>query len=139
LILIYSTTGTAGSSRTRGPTAHAGDTIMGPPEYEPRYLAGIVLFNRREFFEAHEVLEDLWNECPDRDRRFYQGLLQAAVGLYHFEQGNLRGATKLFRTGRAYMEQYPSPHLGLDRERFWADMERCFVGVHQETDLLRRD
>jgi predicted metal-dependent hydrolase len=108
-------------------------------DYEPLYLAGVRLFNEREFFDCHEVLEDLWNECPDRDRRFYQGLLQAAVALYHFGHGNLRGAAKLFRTGRAYMEQYPSPHLGLDRERFWADMETCFAPLHKEPDLLRRD
>ena len=112
---------------------------MGQPEYEPRYLAGIVLFNRREFFEAHEVLEDLWNECPDRDRRYYQGLLQAAVGLYHFGNGNLRGAIKLFHSGKKYMEQYPSPYLGLDRTAFWEAMARCYAPVFAETDLLRRD
>src|SRR5437879_287850 len=30
--------------------------------YDPRYLAGIVLFNRGDFFEAHEVWEALWME-----------------------------------------------------------------------------
>ena len=30
--------------------------------YDPRYLAGIVLFNRGDYFEAHEVWEDLWME-----------------------------------------------------------------------------
>ena len=30
--------------------------------YDPRYLAGIVLFNRGDFFEAHEVWESLWME-----------------------------------------------------------------------------
>ncbi len=109
-------------------------------DYEPRYLAGIVLFNAREFFEAHEVLEDLWNECPNEDRRYYQGILQAAVALYHFGNGNLRGAHKLFRTGRDYMTPYPCPYLGLDREAFWKDMAECFVEVHREgQDLMRRD
>ena len=112
---------------------------MEQPEYEPRYLAGIVLFNRREFFDCHEVLEDLWNECSDRDRRFYQGLLQAAVGLYHFGNGNLRGALKLFHSGKKYMEQYPSPYLGLDRAAFWEAMARCYAPVFAEADLLRRD
>ncbi|WP_315854002.1 DUF309 domain-containing protein [Gemmata massiliana] len=26
---------------------------------DPRFLAGVELFNRREFFDAHEVWEDL--------------------------------------------------------------------------------
>jgi predicted metal-dependent hydrolase len=47
------------------------------------------------------------------------------VGLLHFTNGNLRGAAKLYRTSRTYMENYPSPYLGLDIEAFWKGMERC--------------
>ena len=112
---------------------------MDAPEYDPRYLAGILFFNRRDFFEAHEVWEALWTDCGDADRRFYQALIQAAVGLYHFGNGNLRGATKLYRTSKAYMDRYPSPHLGLDCEEFWRQMTICFAPVHAEADLLRRD
>lgn len=108
-------------------------------DYEPRYLAGIQLFNRREFFEAHEVWEDLWNECCDTDRRFYQALIQAAVALHHFGNGNLRGAAKLYGTAKAYMDRYGSPYLGLDCEAFWKQMATCFTPVHAETDLMRRD
>jgi hypothetical protein len=109
------------------------------PDYEPRYLAGILFFNRRDFFEAHEVWEDLWNNCGDGDRRFYQALIQAAVALYHFGNGNLRGATKLYGTSKAYMDRYTSPHLGLDCVGFWQAMATCFAPVYAETDLLRRD
>src|SRR5262245_19142001 len=100
------------------------------PAYDPRYLAGVVLFNRRDFFEAHEVWEALWLS-PDvgEDRRFVQGLIQAAVGLYHFGTGNLRGAKKLYGTARVYMEAYSSPYLGLDHAAFWRTMERCFAGM----------
>ena len=112
---------------------------MDQPDYEPRYLAGILFFNGRDFFEAHEVWEDLWNACGDADRRFYQALIQAAVALYHYGNGNLRGADKLYRTSKAYMDKYPSPHLGLDCGGFWRRMAACFAPVHAETDLLRRD
>src|SRR5262245_43977386 len=98
------------------------------PDYEPRYLAGVVLFNRHDFFEAHEVWENLWLSADvGDDRRYVQGLIQAAVGLYHFSTGNLRGAKKLFGTARTYMEAYPAPHLGLDHAEFWRGMERCFA------------
>jgi hypothetical protein len=107
-------------------------------DYDPRYLAGIVLFNERDFFSAHEVWEDLWNDCGD-DRRFYQSLIQAAVALYHYGQGNLRGAVKLFASSKAYMDKYPSPHLGLDCAGFWRQMTTCFAPVHSESDLMRRD
>ena len=32
-------------------------------DYNPRYLAGILLFNARDFFEAHDVWEELWADC----------------------------------------------------------------------------
>ena len=94
--------------------------------YDPRYLAGILFFNERDFFEAHEVWEDLWADSGPPERRFYQGLIQAAVGLLHFGNGNLGGAAKLYRSSRDYMEPCGSPFLGLDTAAFWEQMERCF-------------
>jgi predicted metal-dependent hydrolase len=105
------------------------------PEYEPRYLAGVVLFNRRDFFEAHEVWESLWlDACVGNDRRFVQALIQAAVGLYHFGNGNRSGAKKLYKSSKAYMDAYPSSYLGLDTAKFWRDMERCFAELHGAID-----
>lgn len=94
--------------------------------YDPRYLAGIVLFNRGDFFEAHEVWESLWMDTSSPEKKFYQGLIQAAVGLCHFCNGNLRGAAKLYRSSRDYMMRYGSPFLGLDQDKFWKQMEACF-------------
>ena len=102
-------------------------------DYDPRYLAGIVLFNRGDFFEAHEAWEALWMDTAGPDKPFYQGLIQAAVGLFHYSGGNTRGAAKLYRSGRAYMEPYGSPYLGLDSAAFWAQMERCFAPLLQTT------
>jgi hypothetical protein len=98
-------------------------------DYDPRYLAGVVLFNQGDFFEAHEVWEDLWSEAAGDARKFYQGLIQAAVGLCHYCNGNLRGAAKLYRTSRAYMEPCGDHFLGLDLRKFWQQMERCFQPV----------
>ncbi len=81
-------------------------------DYDARYLAGIVLFNRRDFFEAHEVWESLWMECSGDEKKFMQGLIQAAVGLCHFVNGNTRGAQKLYRSSRDYMQRYPAVRSG---------------------------
>jgi predicted metal-dependent hydrolase len=98
-------------------------------QYDPRYLAGIVLFNRGDFFEAHEVWESLWMDTHGPDKQFFQGLIQAAVGLCHFCNGNLRGAVKLYHSSRDYMQRYSSPFMGLDQAAFWSQMERCFADV----------
>jgi hypothetical protein len=95
--------------------------------YDPRYLAGVFLFNAQDFFEAHEVWEDLWAESHGNERRFYQGLIQAAVGLCHFGDGNLAGAVKLYRSSRDYMEPCGSPFLGLSTADFWRQMAACYA------------
>lgn len=98
-------------------------------EYDPRYLAGIVLFNQRDYFEAHEVWEELWMATSGPDKKFYQSLIQAAVGLCHFCNGNLRGAEKLYRSSRDYMQRYGTNFMGLDIVAFWGQMEACFHEV----------
>jgi len=98
-------------------------------EYDPRYLAGVLLFNDRAFFEAHEVWEELWHETTGPDRRFIQGLIQAAVCLFHFGNGNVRGAARLLQSSHNYMRPYLPKHFGLDVEAFWQAMHRCCAAL----------
>src|SRR5277367_505370 len=109
-----------------------------PAQYEPRYLAGIVLFNRGDFFEAHEVWESLWMETFGPEKQFYQGLIQAAVGLCHFCNGNVRGAVKLYHSSRDYMVRNETPHLGLDTAAFWQSMQTCFAELLASPEPDRR-
>jgi predicted metal-dependent hydrolase len=90
---------------------------------EALFAAGVDLFNRGEYFDAHEVWEDLWMDCPATERRFVQALIQAAVALYHFGRNNSAGAARLFHSGRRYMEPYRPVHRGLDIDAFWRQME----------------
>ena len=52
---------------------------------DPRIDDGIRLFNAGEFFACHDVLEDFWGEQTCAEKPFFQGLIQAAVALFHFE------------------------------------------------------
>jgi predicted metal-dependent hydrolase len=94
-------------------------------EYDPRYLQGIELFNQCEFFEAHEVWEDLWSETQGPSRRYFQGLIQVAVCLHHFGNGNLRGARKLYHSSRGYLTEYEPWHLGLNVSAFLEQLTVC--------------
>jgi uncharacterized protein len=93
-----------------------------PERYDERYLAGILCFNRGDYFEAHEVWEGLWMACPAAERRFIQSLIQAAVALYHWGNGNRGGAERLFQSGRRYAEPYRPKHHGLVVDSFWQEM-----------------
>jgi predicted metal-dependent hydrolase len=103
------------------------DTTAEP--YDPLYLQGIAYFNACDFFEAHEVWEDLWKNYSGELRLFYKGLIQAAVALHHFGNGNIRGARKVYRSSRAYVQQYGPRCMGLDVERFLAQFDACFAEV----------
>jgi predicted metal-dependent hydrolase len=102
---------------------------MSESEHHPLYLQGIEHFNACDFFEAHEVWEELWTEYAGPSRRFYQGLIQVAVALHHFGNGNIRGARKLYHGSRGYLQEYRPHYEGIDLDKLFADLERCFVEV----------
>ena len=35
-----------------------------PPNYDARFVEGVAYFNECDFFEAHEIWEDLWARLP---------------------------------------------------------------------------
>jgi len=102
--------------------------------YDPLYLQGIAFFNNCDFFEAHEAWEEIWTEHRGPSRKFYQGLIQAAVALHHFGNGNIRGAKKVYFGSLGYLEPYRPRHLGLDLDVFCRQMQRCFAAVEAATD-----
>jgi predicted metal-dependent hydrolase len=82
---------------------------------DPRYAGYFALFNRQKFYEAHDILEDLW--LPDRhgaNGNFYKGLIQLAGAFVHLQKNRLRPAAALFKLAAANLEKYPSPHERLD-------------------------
>ena len=98
---------------------------MSADSYHPKYLEGIEYFNVCDFFEAHEAWEELWTDYQGPSRKFYQGLIQVAVCLHHFGNGNIRGAKKLYHTSRAYLEAYGPHHEGIDLDKLLGEMEAC--------------
>lgn len=78
------------------------------------YTHGIRLFNEHKFFEAHEVLEDVWRDAPEPERKFLQGLVQVAVALVHHSRGNRVGCRSVLERARRNLEKYPAVHGGLD-------------------------
>jgi predicted metal-dependent hydrolase len=97
--------------------------------YDSRYLEGIRCFNEREYFEAHEVWEDLWKDYTGPARHFYQGLIQVAVCLHHFGNGNAIGARKLYYSSHRHLDDYPTSYLGLDLEKLLADLQVCCAEI----------
>ncbi len=74
---------------------------------------GIELFNRAAFFDAHEALEDVWRAAPQPEKKFLQGLIQVAVALHHYGNGNLAGARSVLRRAFRNLSLYPEGFGGI--------------------------
>ncbi len=85
---------------------------------------GIFFFNAGRYFEAHEAWEDLWRPTRGPLRLFYQGLVQAAVGLHHLCRGNLNGAQAQLGKSLSKLEQYPERFCQIDNGRLVTDLRR---------------
>ncbi len=89
-------------------------------------LEGVALFNHHQFFRCHEVLEQLWLHTEGRPRKFYQGLIQAAVAFYHWSRDNLGGAMSLYRSSSQYLRAYQPEYLGVDVGQFLTQYTELF-------------
>ena len=97
--------------------------------YDPHYLEGIAYFNACDFFERHESWEELWTEYQGPSRKFYQGLIQAAVALHHFGNGNIRGAKKAIFWQFGILGTISAHPAWLDLDKFLDEMTKCFAPV----------
>ena len=87
---------------------------MDSDEKNRLYAEGLEAFNSRQFFEAHELWEDVWRVTPDPDRRFLQGLIQVAAAFHHFSRANIRGTRNLLREGLLKLDAFPETYGGLE-------------------------
>jgi predicted metal-dependent hydrolase len=105
--------------------AARGTGVKVPGELPELALKGIEEFNRGEFYECHEYLEEAWMQEPRRVRFLYQGILQVGVGFYHQQNGNWRGATGLLRNGTQRLKEFEPETQGIDVAKLVRECERC--------------
>lgn len=85
---------------------------------DAHYLGFFECFNRGWFYEAHDVLEELW--LPQRkgpNGAFYKGLIQLAGAFVHLQKERLRPAAALFKLAGANLGQYSEVYEGLEISR----------------------
>ncbi len=94
-----------------------------------RFVKGLELFNKKDYYECHEVIESLWLETDPADpyRDLYKGVIQAAAAVYQLERGILSGALGLFRTSVVYLNKYRPEALGLNVEKLTQDLKFFFA------------
>lgn len=108
------------------------DAVMS--DYPAQYREGLRLFNEEEFFECHDVLEELWSETLGEEKKYIQGLIQAAIALFHFGNENFGGAKKLYISARKNLDSYGDDYWGVELGRFLTDFRSCFQELLDNTE-----
>lgn len=96
------------------------------------FKQAIVEFNSGNYYACHDILESLWMDALDPDRRFYQGLLQIAVGFYHLSHSNWRGCVILLGEGISKLDDFCPTYAGIDLTPF---VSSCMDTLQQLQDL----
>ena len=83
---------------------------------DAHYLGYFECFNRQLFYEAHDVLEELWlaQGRTGANYAFYKGLIQLAGAFVHLQKQRLRPAVALFKLAENNLRLYPTLHEQVD-------------------------
>jgi len=102
---------------------------------DAHYLGYFDCFNRRLFYEAHDVLEDLWlKDRHGADGNFYKGLIQLAGAFVHLQKDRLRPAAALFKLALANLDKYPRRHKRLNL-KLVQDLAQKWLGELERSDF----
>ena len=72
------------------------------------------LFNDKLYFEAHDYLEDAWQDARGDERAFLQALIHVSVGMYHVAAANHQGAVNLLSRAVDALAPFEPVRDGLD-------------------------
>ena len=94
-------------------------------ERHPYYRAFFRCWNEQRYYEAHDVLEQLWLNTESTDADFFKGLIQAAGAFVHLQKRfehpshakhgrRLPPAVRLFRLAQKNLASFGPWHHALD-------------------------
>ena len=126
----------ADPEKRRGPTPPDPETTGGGPDLQdlPQALHRFLeLFNAREYWESHEVLEGPWREGGSD---FYQGLILYASAFVHAQRGNPHGVGAQLVKAERKLAGYRPCYLGVDVDAVLAHAAHCreVVGHRRDDD-----
>ena len=89
------------------------------------FSQAVGLFNRGEFYDCHEVFEQIWTSSKNPERQFLQSLIHFAVGLHHYRHNNNIGAIRQLGKGLQKIHNYLPRWGGIITITIKRDMQKC--------------
>ena len=95
---------------------------------DERWLTYLYFFNvEKNYFECHEYGESLWLDTGRPEA--LKGMIQAAVCLYHLENGNIRGGYSMWLRARQYLQPVRPEFMGVDVNSLIDQINEVFYRV----------
>jgi uncharacterized protein len=114
---------------------HTITQIVLSPEEQARFAEGIVLFNARKFWEAHEAWEEIWQHHPEDGRFFIQGLIQLAAGYHQLQRKIYRGFAIHLERAQTRLTLFPDTFLGIDVKGLRENVGHSLEEVKRQENL----
>jgi predicted metal-dependent hydrolase len=112
--------------------------VLTPGERRRLLRDGINRFNRGEFFDAHEIWEEVWRSNLPEPRKLLQGLIQVAAGLHQIlDLHRTIGPRNTLAKARAHLEPYAPAALGLDVHGVLESVGRWQIWLETPTEERR--
>lgn len=102
---------------------------------DAHYLGFFDAFNSRQYFEAHEILEELWltmREEPGGD--FHKGLIQLAGAFVHVQKCRPGPAAALFKLAGFNLRKFGPVHEHLDVARVLELIEQWEIRLRNDAE-----
>ncbi|MFQ5950671.1 MAG: DUF309 domain-containing protein [Candidatus Geothermarchaeales archaeon] len=99
---------------------------------------GLKTFNEGKFFEAHEILEDVWRNEEGPPKNFYRGLINLGVGFAHWQNRKPRAATSVLTAAKELLETYAPSYDGVEVAPLLTQIERSIDVIMRGADESRK-
>src|SRR2546425_9210820 len=102
---------------------------MSPEERRAHLIRARELFNAGDYWAAHEALETVWRSIISADAApAWQGLIQAAAALLHWQRGNRHGVAVGGEAALDKLSGPPRPGGGVENRQFPPPPPRALAG-----------
>ncbi len=107
--------------------------------FKDSLFTALNLFNKHQWYEAHDAFEEIWNSVDGDERQVIQGILQVSVSQFHLSKGNFNGATILLGEGLGRIKTRTNVNLGIDLESFCQCLEELLRKLQYNESLNDKD
>lgn len=100
-----------------------------------KFGRGVDLFNRRDYFESHQVWEEMWQASSGREKKFLEALIQVAAALHlRFHRGGGRGTRNLLVQAMLALEDYRPDFGGVDVDKLHQELSVYAERVEEQKE-----